>query len=136
MAIQKSDAIHPRLGFVGVEIFTNFSFFINNFGYRYARKPFKGSKDADFSLISEQILSQNNGWLGWHPGPGKFGQKNAITPTLATSPPEIPKSKMNKNFLSVEGLNNEQFSSSIAWWFIELQTFQNSKKVAHAGLKG
>jgi len=104
MAIQKSDAIHPRLGFAGVEIFTNFCFFINNFGYRYARKPFKGSKDADFGLISEQTLSQNNGWLGWHPGPGKFGQKNAKTLTLVTSSPEIPKSKTNKKIFIRRGL--------------------------------
>jgi len=47
----------PKLEFVGVEIFTNFCFFIHNFGYRHARKPFKGSKDADFCLVSEKNLS-------------------------------------------------------------------------------
>ena len=51
----------PKLGFVGAEIFTNFCFFIHNFGYRYARKPFKGSKDVDFCLVSENNLSQKNG---------------------------------------------------------------------------
>jgi len=54
-----------RLGFVGAEIFTNFVFFGHNFGYRYARKSFKGSKDADFGLVSEEILSHNNGPMGW-----------------------------------------------------------------------
>ena len=39
---------------MGVEIFTNLFFFIHNFGYRYARKPFKGSEDADFGLVSEK----------------------------------------------------------------------------------
>jgi len=46
----------PKLGFVGTEIFTNFCFFIHNFGYRYVRKPFKGSKDADFCLVSEKKI--------------------------------------------------------------------------------
>jgi len=46
---------------VGAEIFTNFWCFVHNFGYRYARKSFKGSKDADFGLVSEKILSHNNG---------------------------------------------------------------------------
>jgi len=50
----------PKLEFVGAEIFTNFSFFIHNFGYRYARKPFKGSKDTDFFLVSEKNLSPKN----------------------------------------------------------------------------
>jgi len=54
MAIYKRGVIHPRLGFVGAEIFTNFWDFIHNFGSRYARKPFKGSKDADFGLVSKK----------------------------------------------------------------------------------
>jgi len=60
---------------VGAEICTKFCFFPNNFGYRYARKPFKGSKDADFDLVSKKILSQNNGSMGLGPGPGKGSQK-------------------------------------------------------------
>jgi len=51
----KKGCIPPRLGFVGAEIFTKFCFFVYNFGYRYARKSFKGSKDADFGLISKNI---------------------------------------------------------------------------------
>jgi len=65
----------PKLEFVGTEIFTNFCFFIHNFGYRYARKPFKGCKDADFCLVSAKNLSQKNGSIGCGPGPGKGGQK-------------------------------------------------------------
>jgi len=64
---------HHRLRFVGAEIFTNFWCFIHNFCYRYARKSFKGSKDADFGLVSKKILSQKNGPMGWGPGPAKGG---------------------------------------------------------------
>jgi len=60
--------------------FHQFLFFIHEFGYRHATKSFKGSKYADFGLVSEKILSQNNGSMAWSPGPGKGGQKNAKTP--------------------------------------------------------
>jgi len=36
-------------------------FLSHNFGYRYARRLNKGSKDADFSLVSKKNLSQK--WL-------------------------------------------------------------------------
>jgi len=75
-----------------------FVFLSNNFGYRYARKPFKGSKDADFGLVSEKNLSQKNGSMGWGPGPGKDGQKNAKTPPLVTFPPGNAKPKSKKFF--------------------------------------
>ena len=52
----KEGVFQPKLGFVGTEIFTNFCFFIHNFGYRHARKPFKGIKDAYFCLVSEKKL--------------------------------------------------------------------------------
>jgi len=52
--------LQPKLEFVGAEIFTNF-FFIHNFGYIYARKPFKGSKDVDFCLVSEKNLAKRMG---------------------------------------------------------------------------
>jgi len=77
MAISKSGVFQPRLGFVGAEIFTNFWCFVHNFGYRYARKSFKGSKDADFGLVSENILNHNNGPIGWGPGPDKRSQKHS-----------------------------------------------------------
>jgi len=67
---------------VGAEIFTNFCFFIHNFGYRYARKSLKGSKDADFCLVSENNLSQKNWSMGWGPGSGKGGQKMQKHPHL------------------------------------------------------
>jgi len=83
---------------VDAEKFTNFCFFVHNFGCRYARKSCKGSTDADFGLVSDKILSQNNGPMGWGPGPGEGGQKNAKTPPLAALPPENPKPKAKKFF--------------------------------------
>jgi len=105
---------HPRLGFVGAEILTNFCFFVHNFGYRSARKPFKDSIDADFGLVSKKILSQNNDSMVWGPGPDKDGPKNAKTPPLMAFLLENAKSK-TKTFFSistrrladfVEGLNS------------------------------
>jgi len=78
---------------VCAEIFTNFCFFVHNFGYRYARKPFKAFKDADFGLVSKQNLGQNEGPMGLGPGSGKGGQKKAKTLPLVVVPPEIPKPK-------------------------------------------
>jgi len=54
----------------------------HNFGSRYARKSVKGSKDADHSIVSNQILNQKNGSLGWRPGPGKVSLKGEIIPQL------------------------------------------------------
>jgi len=95
---------------VGAEIFTNIVF-SHNFGYRYARKSFKGSKDADFGLVSEKILSHNNGPMGWSPGPGKGSQKHLH---LWRSHPKTPTKHENFFFSistrrlaeSVEGLNS------------------------------
>ena len=104
----------PKLGFVGAEIFTNFCFFIHNFGYNYVRKLFKGFKDADFCLVSKKNLSKKHGSIAWGPGPGKSGQKNAKIPPLVMFPPENAKPKTKKFFSmsprrlpeSVEGLNS------------------------------
>jgi len=82
---------------VGAEIFTNFWCFVHNFRYRYARKSFKGSKDADFGLVSKKILSQKNGPMGWGQGSAKGGYKRAKTHPLVAVPPENPKPK-TKNF--------------------------------------
>jgi len=71
LAIRNRGSFHHRLRFVGAEIFTNFRCFVHNFRYRYARKSFKGSKDADFGLVSTKILNQKNGPMGWGPGPAK-----------------------------------------------------------------
>jgi len=45
----------------------------HNFRSRYARKSFKGSKDADFGLVSKTILNQNNGPMDCGRGIGKGG---------------------------------------------------------------
>jgi len=71
---------------VGAEIFINFCFFIHNFGYRYARKSFKGSKDTYFGLVSEKILSQNNGSLVGVQGQVKVAKKCKNTPTCGIPP--------------------------------------------------
>jgi len=101
----------PKLGFVGVEIFTNIAFFGHNFGYRHARKSFKGSKDADFDLVSEKILSHKNGPMGGSPGPGKGCQKHLNLWRSSTKNPHYKR----KHFISisttrlaesVEGLNS------------------------------
>jgi len=52
MTISKVDVIKPRFPFVGVEILTTFWFLWHHFGSRYARKPIKGSKVSDDSLVS------------------------------------------------------------------------------------
>jgi len=86
---------------VGADIFTNFWCFVHNFGYRYARKSFKGSKDADFGLVSKKILSHNNGPIGWSPGPGKYSKKH---PNLWRSPPKTP-SENEKFFVLTTSLS-------------------------------
>jgi len=65
MAICKLGVIHPRFPFVGVEILTTFCFLWHNFSSRYARKPIKGSKDSDDSLVSKNNLSEKLAhWIG------------------------------------------------------------------------
>ena len=73
----------PQSGFWGSKILINFWFMSHIFRSRYARKSFKGSKDADIGLVSKKILSQNNGPMDWGPGPGKDGQKNKNTSTCS-----------------------------------------------------
>ena len=58
MAIYKMGVIQPRFPFVGVNILTTFWFLFHNFDSRYARKPSKGSKDSDDSLVSTKALSE------------------------------------------------------------------------------
>ena len=77
----------------------------------------KSSKDADFGLVSEKILSHNIGPMGWSPGPGKGSQKHLH---LWRSPQK--KTTKNENFFfsisttrlaeSVEGLNSSLAQSS------------------------
>jgi len=68
----------PRLAFVGLEFVPNFCLLSHNSGSRYARKPIKGSKDLDDSLVSKK-LEPKNGLLGWRPGPGNLSHKDAKT---------------------------------------------------------
>ena len=77
----------------------------------------KSSKDADFGLVSEKILSHNIGPMGWSPGPGKGSQKHLH---LWRSPPKNPHQKRKLFFSisttrlaeSVEGLNSSLAQSS------------------------
>jgi len=134
IAISKRDVFQPRLGFVGVEIFTNFWCFVHTFGHRYARKSFKGSKDVDFGLVSEKILSHNNGPIGWV-------QVNITknTPTCGV-PPRKPPPKTKKFFFDFNyktcwiHREFEQLSSSIAWQVLGLQS--SAWNVVFVGLKG
>jgi len=57
--------VPTQIGVCGCRNFHQFCFFIHNFGYRYVRKPFKGSKDADFGLVSEKTRAKRMGqWVG------------------------------------------------------------------------
>jgi len=73
----------------------------HHFRSRYARKSFKGSKHADFGLVSKQILSQNNGPMDWGPGPVKVAQKSKKK-TLAAFPPTNPKPKTKTFFFQFQ----------------------------------
>jgi len=46
-------------------------------------------------------LSQKNGSIGWGPGPGKGGQKNAKSLPLVTFPPANTKPKTKTFFFDV-----------------------------------
>ena len=82
----------------------NFHQNVHNFCYRYARKSFQGSNDADFGLVSKKILSQKNGRMGWAQGQPKVAKKSKNTPTCG-SPPENPKPKTKIFFsISMRGL--------------------------------
>jgi len=97
----------------------------HNFRSRYARKSFKGSKDADCGLVSKQILRQNNGAMGCGPGPGKGGQKKAKIPPLAAVSPANPKPKTKIVFFSISSRrlveSEDGFDSSLAQSSGELQ---------------
>jgi len=63
---------------------------------------------VNFVLVSKQILSQNNGPMGWGPAPGKGSQKKAKTPPLAAFPQRTRNRKRNAFFFRfrVEDLLN------------------------------
>jgi len=79
MAISNMGFLYPRLEFVGVEILTTFCFLWHNFGSRYARKPIKGFKDSDDSVVSKTNFRKNIDRLDWRPGPDKVGHKKGKT---------------------------------------------------------
>jgi len=90
--------IYPRLAFVCVEIFVNFCFLAHDFGSRYARKPLKGSNDADHNLFSKQNLIQNIfHWVGAQ-GQVKLAPKSQKHTLIVTSSPENPKPKTKPFF--------------------------------------
>ena len=94
---------------MGAEIFTNFCFFIHNFGYRYARKQFKGFKDVDFCLVSEKnLIQKNDQWVGAQ-GQVKVAKKMQKHPHLWRSPQQTP-NQIRRGF--------EQLFSSSGWRFM------------------
>ena len=125
---------------MGAEIFTNFVF-LSIISATDARKPFKGSKDADFGLVSNKILSQNTGSMGWGPGPGNGGQIKVKTPPLVAGPPREPQTENEKRFFSIStrrlAESVDGFDSSLAQSAGELWSCRGrAKKMASAGLKG
>jgi len=66
-----------------------------NFGSRYARKPVKSSKDADFNLVSKTNLKQKKP-VGLEPRARKTPPKIRKTPPLVTTPTEKPIPKTEK----------------------------------------
>jgi len=71
-----------------------------NFGFRHARKPIKGSKDWDGSLVSKTTLRPKIGSLDWSPGSGKVGQKTQKHPQLWRSTRE-PQTQIEKFFFDL-----------------------------------
>jgi len=69
-----------------VELPSTFCFLLHNFDSRYARKPIKGCKNSDASLVSQKNLSPIIGSLDWRLGPGKVGKKRKNTPTCDVPP--------------------------------------------------
>jgi len=88
----------------------------------------KGSKDVDHSLVSQNDLSQNNGSLGWGPGPGKVGPKVAKTCPRCDVTPRKPQTQNETYFFNLNSKTCwihrcfEQLSSPISWRVMALQT--------------
>jgi len=80
-------------------------FLSHNFGTKNVRKPIKGSKDSDYSLVSKQNLSQKTGLLGWSPGPGNLGQKMCKPMPIVTSPTKTQHPKLS----NLKNLNYKTF---------------------------
>jgi len=113
---------------VGAEIFTNFCFFVHNFGYRYARKSFKGSKDADFGLVFKKSLAKIVAqWVGAQ-GQVKVVKKSKNTP-ICSGPPSEPQTENEKHFFSISSRRRAEsvygLSSSLAQSAGELWSCKN-----------
>jgi len=113
----------------------------HNFRSRYASKSFKGSKDADFGLVSKNILSQNNGPIGCGPGPGKGGQKKAKTSAITAVYPANPEPKTKIVFFSISSRRRAEseggLDSSLAQSGGEFQRCKHAPKFWRArDLKG
>jgi len=63
-------------------------------------KSIKGSIDADGYLVFNETLSQNNGSMGWGPGPAKGGQNFQNMPSLWRHLQKSPHRK-RKTFFSI-----------------------------------
>jgi len=74
-----------------------FGFLSHNLGFKYARKPIKGSKDADFSLVSKTNLEPKMGcWIGAQ-GQAKLAKKSK-TPRFWRHSQRTPNPKLKNNF--------------------------------------
>ena len=130
MAISKLGAIQPRFFFRGRN-FDHFWILWRNFGSWYARKPIKGSKDSDDSLVSKKNSSEKFGSLVWRPGRRKLGQKRKWHPHCDVLAQRTPNPK-RKNFFQSQQKTCwirrwfEQLSSSIGWRVIALQTLRQN----------
>ena len=84
----------PRLAFVRLHFLSNFWFLSHKFDPRYVRRPIKGSKDSDHSLVSKKLEQK----MTWYGGPGNLGQKGKNMPPLWHHPQKTPNSKRKKFF--------------------------------------
>jgi len=111
----------------------------HNFASRYARKPNKDFKQADYSLVFKNILSHKIGLLGWRPEPGILGQKGKSMPPLWRHPQTTPNPKWKHLFKIwtrrlAKCRGCEHLSGSIGWRVMALQSF--AKKWRTRVLKG
>jgi len=89
-------------------------FLSHNSGSRHARWSIKSSRDADDHLVSKTFLSQKDGSLDGHPGPGDVCEKCKSMPSLLRHQQKTPNPKRNYFFPilarrlaeSVDGLNS------------------------------
>ena len=76
---------------------------IHNFCSWYARKPIKGSKDSDDSLVSKNNMSKTIGSLDWRLRLDKVGQHSTCD-----APPREPQNWKKKFQSKLDVLPNPQ----------------------------